>query len=83
MINANKINKTKGTNKMNSKLTKKYIKSISSELKMEIANFDKHCDGFSFTVKTELEAYKAAYKYRFVEETWVTKCAGCWVVRVI
>lgn len=40
------------------------IKSLGRSLGMEIDNFTEFHDGFSFTVKTELEAYKAAYKYQ-------------------
>lgn len=42
------------------------IKSLGASLGMEIGNFSSYSDGFAFTVKTELEAYKAAYKYQFL-----------------
>jgi len=37
---------------------------VENELRIKIDNFADYPDGFSFTVKTELEAYKSAYKYR-------------------
>lgn len=45
-------------------ITPDRIKSLSNSLKMEIDNLTCYSDGFSFTVKTELQAYKAAYKYQ-------------------
>lgn len=45
---------------------------VSSALKMEISNFADYGDGgFSFTVETELLAYKAAYIYRYSKEVVV------------
>lgn len=45
-------------------ITTTQLKSLGNSLGMEISNFFDYSDGFSFTVKTELEAYKAAYKYQ-------------------
>lgn len=40
-------------------------KSVGSSLGMKVANFWRFSETiFSFTVETELEAYKAAYKYQ-------------------
>ena len=38
---------------------------VQNDLGMVIDNFANYGDGVSFTVATELEAYKAAYHYRF------------------
>lgn len=45
---------------------------MSDALEMKVSNFLKYDDGFSFTVNTELEAYKAAHKYQFAKETKVS-----------
>jgi len=52
---------------MNYQITTTQLKQLQSVLGMEISNFFDYSDGFSFTVKTELEAYKAAYKYQGCE----------------
>lgn len=48
---------------------------VESELKLKgIGNIDNFCfyhDGFSFTVATELEAYKSAYVYRHCDDVIV------------
>ena len=49
--------------------TKAQIASLSNSLGFEINNFLEYHDGFSFTVDTELEAYKAAYKYQGLRTT--------------
>jgi hypothetical protein len=57
---------------------------ISKDLGMKISNFADYADGFSFTVSTELEAYKAAYKYQGVKKV-VVKFApnvNAWLVQV-
>jgi hypothetical protein len=57
---------------------------ISKDLGMKISNFADYGDGFSFTVETELEAYKAAYKYQGVKKV-VVKFApnvNAWLVQV-
>lgn len=44
--------------------TEAQVKLLGQSLGMEISNFLTYSDGFSFTVATELEAYKAAYQYQ-------------------
>jgi len=57
---------------------------IGSRLGFPIANFAAFFDGFSFTTETELQAYKAAYKYRYSSRTVVSeaKGVGAWLVQV-
>lgn len=38
---------------------------LSGDLGMAVSNYSPHTDGFSFTVPTEANAYKAAHKYRY------------------
>ena len=47
-------------------------------------NFAKFHDGFSFTVESELDAYKAAYEYRACKRVKVTYApnVGEWLVQV-
>ena len=49
---------------MTYQITPLQLKQLQNVLGMEISNFFDYSDGFSFTVKTELEAYKAAYRYQ-------------------
>lgn len=49
---------------MTYEITPTQLKQLESVLGMKISNFFDYSDGFSFTVVTELEAYKAAYKYK-------------------
>lgn len=44
--------------------TMRQVKALGDSLGIEISNFFMYSDGFSFTVGTELEAYKVAYKYQ-------------------
>jgi len=56
---------------------------VSNELGMVIDNFANYGDGVSFTVPTELEAYKAAYHYRFCKNVRVMKAnVPGWLVQV-
>lgn len=65
-------------------ITAMQIKSLEKNLGMKIDNFSEYSDGFSFTVQTELEAYKAAFKYRGCENTWVKYApnVSAWSVQV-
>lgn len=64
--------------------TERAEQSISAVLGIQISNFGKHADGFSFTVQTEFEAYKAAYKYRYSKRVYVTEAPNvkAWLVQV-
>jgi len=42
----------------------KIDKSLSELSRTDIQNYEKYSDGFSFTVLSELAAYKAAYQYQ-------------------
>jgi hypothetical protein len=61
-----------GTSRTNNPLRKRRIymptdsqvKSLGHSIGVEIDNLNEYHDGFSFTVKTELDAYKAAHKYQ-------------------
>lgn len=44
--------------------TNAQIESLNRSLGVNVSNLFDYHDGFSFTVKTELEAYKAAHKYQ-------------------
>lgn len=44
---------------------------VEQVLKFKIENFNKYYNGFSFTVKTELNAYKSAYIYRYCKKVTV------------
>jgi hypothetical protein len=56
---------------------------IEKQLKMKIDNFASYGDGISFTTETELEAYKAAYYYRFCKTVRVMKAEiPGWLVQV-
>lgn len=59
-------------------------KSLSSDLKAQVANLATFHDGFSFTVPTELDAYKAAYKYQGCKRVVVKEAVnvGLWLVQV-
>ena len=67
-----------------SNLIDRAAKSVGREVGAEVSNFAWNADGFSFTVATELEAYKAAYKYRYAKEVLVKHAPhiGAWFVRV-
>lgn len=58
--------------------------TLSDEFEMKISNLAYHHDGISFTVETELEAYKAAYKYQFRPEVIVKEATNieAWLVQV-
>ena len=51
---------------------------------IKTSDFMKYFDGFSFTVKTELDAYKAAYKYQGCKSVSVKEATniGAWLVQV-
>jgi hypothetical protein len=57
---------------------------ISSDLGIAVDNFADYSDGFSFTVTTELEAYKAAYKYQGSKRVVVKEApiVSGWLVQV-
>lgn len=59
-------------------------KKVSSSIEMNIDNFATYHDGFSFTVLTELEAYKAAYKYQGCKKVVVKEAVNvnAWLVQV-
>ena len=64
---------------------KTQIQKIETALGMKIANFAEYSDGFSFTVATELEAYKAAYAYQGCGRVSVreAKSVEGWLVQLI
>lgn len=45
------------------------IGKIESSLGMKLVYFCDHADGFSIGLGSELEAYKAAYSYRYTKKT--------------
>lgn len=57
---------------------------MTSHLRMKVENMSMYHDGFSFTVETELEAYKAAYAYRRSKTTKVRFAPNInqWLVQV-
>lgn len=59
-------------------------KSLSNELDTKVTNFADFSDGISFTVETELDAYKAAHKYQFCKKTSVKEAPAVsgWLVQV-
>ena len=63
---------------------KEATRRITESLDTEISNFAKYHDGFSFTVATELEAYKAAHKYQGVTWTTVAEApnVNAWLVQI-
>lgn len=64
---------------------KKGNKMVSEELGgVAVSNFCQHSNGITFTVESELDAYKAAYKYRYCKKTNVnfSEDIGAWVVQV-
>ena len=62
----------------------KLEKSLSHDLCMTVTNYAKYYDGFSFCVSTELEAYKAVYKYRYCKDTHVSQAPNIskWCVKI-
>ncbi len=60
------------------------LKRVQGALPMGISNFAEHQDGFSFTVATEIDAYKAAYVYRFTKNVIVSFAPNIseWLVQV-
>ena len=50
-----------------------------------IDNFAEYENGFSFTVSTELEAYKAAHAYQHCKETKISQAPNIngWLVQVV
>lgn len=58
--------------------------SLSSELKMQVSNLLTYHDGFSFTVPTEFDAYKAAYKYQGSKQVIVREApnVSAWSVQI-
>jgi hypothetical protein len=58
--------------------------SLSNELGCKIENLHPFSDGFSFTVQDELDAYKAAYRYRYAEDVYVKYApnVNVWLVQV-
>ena len=69
---------------MTDKQTARMEKSLSTEWGFQVSNFAKYSHGFSFTVPTELDAYKAAHKYQFAKETVVKEAPNVksWLVQV-
>lgn len=59
-------------------------KSLSSEWGIKVSNLATFHDGFSFTVPTELEAYKVAHKYQNCRRTIVIEApnVNAWLVQV-
>ncbi|UIW11531.1 MAG: hypothetical protein [Enterobacter phage ENC7] len=59
-------------------------KNIAAVVGCEVANAERYDNGFSFCVATELEAYKAAYKYRTMPMVNVTYAPNIemWLVQV-
>ncbi len=59
-------------------------KSLSNDLNTQVSNLADYSDGFSFTVETELAAYKAAHKYQFCKKTVVEEAppVNGWLVQV-
>lgn len=57
---------------------------LSNALGVEVQDFYKYYDGFSFTVPTELSAYKAAHKYQGPKLRTAIRptLAGRWTVQV-
>ena len=55
---------------------------LSANLHMTVSNFCKFAEGFSFTVATEFEAYKAAYAYRYSSKVQVSEApnVNAWLV---
>lgn len=64
-------------------INEQVTKSLARNLGMEIFDLFTYHDGFSFSVNTELEAYKAAYKYQTLK-TVVSYAPGVqmWRIRV-
>lgn len=58
--------------------------SLSADFKTTVSNFTTYHDGFSFTVPTELDAYKAAYKYQGCKQVIVREApnVSAWSVQV-
>ncbi|QFR55766.1 hypothetical protein JC221_120 [Yersinia phage JC221] len=58
--------------------------NISKVVGCEVLESEKYDNGFSFCVKTELDAYKAAYKYRTMPMVNVlySENVKMWVVQV-
>lgn len=81
------IAETKGENEMlnpTAKQIEQREKTLSNDLGMEIDRLTYYADGFSFTVETELEAYKAAYKYQHRQNVHVVKpdYSNDWLVHI-
>lgn len=59
-------------------------KKLSEILKMEVSNANSYDGVLFFTVETELEAYKAAYYYRYNKHVKVefSENVQLWSVRV-
>ena len=59
-------------------------RSLSRSIGVKISNLNDYSDGFSFTVETELEAYKAAYKYKHAKNCVVSEAPNisAWAVQV-
>lgn len=59
---------------------------ISRDLHIDVENYAAYADGFSFTVATELQAYKAAYQYQgpAIQRATVRYASGVnrWLVQV-
>lgn len=59
------------------------IERMSNDLGMKISNYSRSIGNTSFTVGTELEAYKAAYEYRWTKMVAVKKEApDSWLVQI-
>lgn len=57
-------------------------KTLSADLQTTIYELRLFNNGFTFTVKSELDAYKAAYKYRFTNKTRVKQNGLEWSVGI-
>lgn len=59
-------------------------KFLTDHLGMQVTDYVKFSTNYSFDVPTELEAYKAAYRYKHVGDAIVTesKLRGNWRVRI-
>ncbi len=67
------------------KITNQQRRSIEIALgDIKIDNFNMYHEGFSFTTKTELDAYKAAYKYKGCKNVVVKEAPNvkAWLVQV-
>ena len=69
---------------MTDKKVARIEKLMSKDLGVKISNYEEYWDGFSFTVKAELNAYKAAYKYAYRKRVIVLEAPHIksWTVQI-